>query len=95
MVRSRSDFEYGQFVARSSPKVTHNVQANQEVIVAAGAPRSPQLLQLSGIGPQKLLSGLGIEVIEDLPGVGYNFHDQPSIFTGITCKLTRPSPAHF
>lgn len=65
----------------------HSVQASQEVIVAAGALRSPQLLQLSGIGPQKLLSSLGINVVENLPGVGYNFHDQPATFTGVTCKL--------
>lgn len=37
-------------------------------------------MQLSGIGPSKLLSNLGIEIIEDLPGVGYNFQDQPNYF---------------
>ncbi|KAL9581636.1 MAG: hypothetical protein Q9212_003785, partial [Teloschistes hypoglaucus] len=67
----------------------------QEVILAAGAPRSPQILQVSGIGPRKLLAGLGIELVEDLPGVGYNFHDQPAMFTGITYDYSKypfPSP---
>ncbi len=72
-------------MARNDTKRTHSVKAKQEVIIAAGAPRTPGLLQLSGIGPKKLLSGLGINVVEDLPGVGYNFHDQPATFTGVTC----------
>lgn len=72
------------YASRSNTKASKSVKANKEVIVAAGAPRTPGLLQLSGIGPKKLLSGLGIDVIEDLPGVGYNFHDQPAIFTEVT-----------
>ncbi|KAK1449100.1 GMC oxidoreductase [Colletotrichum melonis] len=50
------------------------------VVLAAGAVHTPQLLQLSGIGPQKLLKSLDIEVVVDLPGVGANFQDHPSIF---------------
>ncbi|KAL8884351.1 MAG: hypothetical protein Q9192_006869 [Flavoplaca navasiana] len=72
-----------------------SVQAKQEIIIAAGAPRSPQILQLSGIGPRKLLSSLHIDVIEDLPGVGHNFQDQPTMFTGVTydySKYPTPSP---
>lgn len=75
-----------QYVSRNSTKIVQSVSARQEVILAAGAPRSPQILQVSGIGPRKLLAGLGIEVVEDLPGVGYNFHDQPAMFTGVTCE---------
>ena len=49
---------------------------------------------MSGIGPKKLLSGLGIDVVEDLPGVGYNFHDQPSFFAGVTYDYgTYPFPS--
>ncbi|KAI4272274.1 MAG: hypothetical protein LQ337_005395 [Flavoplaca oasis] len=71
-----------------------SVQAKQEVIIAAGAPRSPQILQLSGIGPRKLLSSLHIDVIEDLPGVGHNFQDQPTMFTGVTYDYSKyPSPS--
>ena len=51
------------------------VEASREVILAAGAIGSPQILQLSGIGPGALLQGLGIEVRCDLPGVGENLQD--------------------
>lgn len=66
---------------------------SHEVILAAGAPRSPQILQLSGVGPKKLLSGLGIEVLEDLPGVGYNFHDQPSFYVVLSCRSNMFPPS--
>jgi choline dehydrogenase len=49
--------------------------ANAEVILSAGAIGSPQLLQLSGIGPAALLRQHGIEVSADLPGVGENLQD--------------------
>jgi len=51
------------------------VQANREVIVAGGTINSPQLLQLSGIGPGDLLQRLGVEQRVDLPGVGENLRD--------------------
>jgi choline dehydrogenase len=50
------------------------IRAGKEVIVSAGAFGSPQILQLSGIGPSDHLSGLGITVHADLP-VGDNMHD--------------------
>jgi choline dehydrogenase-like flavoprotein len=63
------------------------------VILAAGAVHSPQILQLSGIGPEGLLSSLGIETILDLPGVGYNFQDQPSMFMSFNySNYPYPSP---
>ncbi len=49
--------------------------AGGEVVVAAGAYNSPQLLQLSGVGPAGRLRGLGIAVTADLPGVGENLSD--------------------
>ena len=49
--------------------------ANAEVIVAAGAFNSPQLLQLSGLGPAELLRSHGIPVVADLPGVGADLSD--------------------
>ena len=54
---------------------TKTVKANKEVIISAGVFNSPQLLQLSGIGPHHLLNSMGIEVIADLPGVGENLRD--------------------
>ncbi|KAK4910293.1 hypothetical protein LTR49_021039 [Elasticomyces elasticus] len=83
------------FVARSNTTMTANTTvttayATREVILAAGAPHSPQVLQLSGIGPKDLLSSLGIETLVDLPGVGRNFQDQPSMFLQFTCPMTIP-----
>ena len=51
------------------------VYAGREVIIAGGTINSPQLLQLSGIGPSKLLHDLGIKVAHDLAGVGENLRD--------------------
>lgn len=52
-----------------------SAMAAAEVILAAGALQSPQILQLSGIGPADLLKGLGIPVILDVPEVGCNLQD--------------------
>jgi choline dehydrogenase len=49
--------------------------ARREVLLCAGAIQSPQLLQLSGIGPAALLASMGIRVERDLPGVGENLQD--------------------
>ncbi|HEU0218319.1 MAG TPA: GMC family oxidoreductase N-terminal domain-containing protein [Stellaceae bacterium] len=49
--------------------------ANAEVILCAGAIGSPQILQLSGVGPTALLSQHGIPIRHDLPGVGENMQD--------------------
>jgi choline dehydrogenase len=56
-------------------------EARREVILCAGAIGSPQLLQLSGIGPGDLLQGLGIAVKHELPGVGANLQDHLQIRT--------------
>ena len=58
---------------------TQLIEARREVILAAGSIGSPQILQLSGIGPGPLLQQHGIEVIHELPGVGENLHDHLQI----------------
>jgi len=50
-------------------------RAGKEVILGRGAIQTPQILQLSGIGPQRLLQDMGIGVIQDLPGVGENMRE--------------------
>ena len=55
------------------------VHAKQEVVLSAGAVGSPQILQLSGIGPAALLQAQGIDVKVDLPGVGANLQDHLQI----------------
>ncbi|HEY4773185.1 MAG TPA: GMC family oxidoreductase N-terminal domain-containing protein [Xanthobacteraceae bacterium] len=57
----------------------------REVILTAGALRSPALLQRAGIGPAALLQALGINVVADLPGVGENLQDHPCV--AIACYL--------
>jgi choline dehydrogenase len=55
------------------------VRATREVILCAGSIGSPQLLQLSGIGPAALLRKYGIDVVVDSPGVGANLQDHLQI----------------
>lgn len=55
--------------------ITRRATARREVILAGGAVNTPQLLQLSGIGPADHLTDLGIPVIADRPGVGGNLQD--------------------
>ncbi len=63
-------------------------RANVEVIVASGAFNSPQLLQLSGLGPASLLRSHGIAVVADLPGVGDDLNDHISGRIMLRCKGT-------
>ncbi|QJQ96537.1 MULTISPECIES: GMC family oxidoreductase [Halomonadaceae] len=58
---------------------TASVKARREVILASGAIGSPQLLQLSGIGPLELLRQHGIPLVHELPGVGENLQDHLQI----------------
>jgi choline dehydrogenase len=56
---------------------TTTAHADREVILAAGAVATPQLLMLSGIGPGEHLRSHGLSVVADLPGVGENLQDHP------------------
>jgi choline dehydrogenase len=53
----------------------HHVRARAEVILAAGAVGSPQILQCSGVGPPDVLASAGVPVLHALPGVGRNLQD--------------------
>ena len=55
------------------------ITCTREVLLCAGALQSPQILMLSGIGPQTHLSAMGIKVVQDLPGVGHNLHDHVDV----------------
>ena len=63
--------------------------AKREVLVSGGAVNSPQLLQLSGIGPGKLLAGFGIPVIVDNASVGGNLQDHLAV--SYSFKATQPT----
>lgn len=67
---------------------TFTVYAKKEVIVSGGTINSPQLLMLSGIGPKKHLTSLGIPVIQNLK-VGYNLMDHIAV-GGLTFLIDKP-----
>ena len=73
----------------SSEGLTYVLSARKEIIVSAGTFQSPQLLMVSGIGPQKTLQGLGIPVLKDLAGVGQNLCDQA--YFGTTFPVNVPT----
>lgn len=55
------------------------IAARREIILCAGATNSPQLLMLSGIGPQDHLREMGIDLVHHLPGVGAHLQDHPTV----------------
>jgi choline dehydrogenase len=57
-----------------------------QVILCGGSINSPQLLQLSGVGPAALLREHGIEVVADRPGVGENLQDHLEVYVQYSCK---------
>ncbi|HEU0155916.1 MAG TPA: GMC family oxidoreductase N-terminal domain-containing protein, partial [Stellaceae bacterium] len=67
--------------------VLHRVRARGEVLLAGGSINSPQLLQLSGVGPGELLRQQGIAVVQELPGVGENLQDH--INTRVVYRVRR------
>lgn len=66
----------------------HSATATREVIVCTGAINSPQLLMLSGIGPQETLAKFGIPTVMDLPGVGQNLQDH--VMAPVAFHATKP-----
>ena len=70
-------FESGRAVGveYATPGGRRTARARGEIIVSGGVYGSPQLLQLSGLGPGELLKQFGTEVVRDMPGVGKNLHD--------------------
>ncbi|MEC7490216.1 MAG: GMC family oxidoreductase N-terminal domain-containing protein [Pseudomonadota bacterium] len=69
---------------------TRQISVRCEVVLAAGAIASPQIMMLSGIGSAATLSALGISVTHDLPAVGKNLQDHISIRADYDCRSTVP-----
>ncbi|MGB0844968.1 MAG: GMC family oxidoreductase, partial [Alphaproteobacteria bacterium] len=65
----------------------HVTYASREVVLSGGAVNSPQLLQLSGVGPAKLLKEKGIDVVLDQPNVGQHMQDHIALDYVYTCKV--------
>ncbi|KAF4778910.1 choline dehydrogenase [Colletotrichum scovillei] len=76
-------------VSVNSQGVEYTLFANEEVILTAGTFHSPQLLQVSGIGPRERLEALSIPVIAHIPGVGQNLQDPIQIF--VAYPVSTPS----
>src|SRR6185436_3613043 len=72
----------------ATPPATSQAFVSREVIVAAGAFNSPQLLKLSGVGPERELRDLQIELVADLPGVGENLQDRYEV--GVIAEFENP-----
>ncbi|RTL73478.1 MAG: FAD-dependent oxidoreductase [Bradyrhizobiaceae bacterium] len=68
--------------------VVREARAAREVILSAGSLQSPQILQLSGIGPASLLQRRGVKVVHDLPGVGQNLQDHLQL--RLMYKVSKP-----
>ncbi|GLR26234.1 GMC family oxidoreductase [Limnobacter litoralis] len=67
---------------------THRIEATREIILAAGAFQTPQLLMVSGVGDSSELASQGIECRHHLPGVGKNLHDHPDFIFGYKTRST-------
>ena len=65
--------------------ISHTARAAREVILAGGSFNSPQLMQLSGVGPRALLGSHGIPVVLDAPGVGDALQDHLYVRTFWRC----------
>ena len=66
--------------------VTQTLRARREVVLSCGTFNSPQLLMASGIGPAEHLRGLGIDVVQDLRGVGENLQDHLDVIVNKQLK---------
>ncbi|MFH1340280.1 MAG: choline dehydrogenase [Pseudomonadota bacterium] len=62
------------------------VRARREILISSGAYNSPQLLQLSGVGPADLLKSHGIDVVLDAPGVGNDLQDHMQVRIVMRCS---------
>ena len=65
--------------------VLRTARARKEILVSSGAYNSPQLLQLSGVGPAELLRQHGIDVVLDAPGVGHDLQDHMQVRVVMRC----------
>ncbi|KAK3293787.1 glucose oxidase [Chaetomium fimeti] len=92
--------EAGLLVADGVEVVTDDgestvLRAKKEIVVSAGALRTPLVLEGSGIGNPRILKSLGVEPLVDLPGVGENLIEQPSHFLVFSGDLHDSSPSAY
>jgi choline dehydrogenase len=73
-------------VAYRAAGILRTARARKEVLISGGAFNSPQLLQLSGVGPADLLRQHGVEVVLDAPGVGNDLQDHMQVRVVMRCS---------
>jgi choline dehydrogenase-like flavoprotein len=73
---------------RFNPEKKFIVKVTKETIFAAGTVHTPQILQMSGIGPIDILEPAGIQVEVNLPGVGQNLQDHAQAMLSCECEVT-------
>lgn len=76
--------------ARNSAGISKTYLANKEIILAAGSLKTPQILELSGVGNPNILSKLGIPVKVALPAVGENLQDQINNGMSFSSNANKP-----
>lgn len=79
-----------QIVPRGKDAAAFTVMARKEVILSAGSVHTPQILQLSGVGPKALLEKARIPLVVELPGVGQNFQDHGFLGVVFRCEYMGP-----
>jgi len=82
-------FEDGKAVGveYQTPRGRLTARARREIVVSGGVYGSPQLLQLSGLGPGELLRKFGIPVVREMPGIGAHLHDHFNTYLVFRCPL--------
>src|SRR6201996_280647 len=73
-------------VAYRAAGIPRTARARKEILISGGAFNSPQLLQLSGVGPAELLRQHGIDVVLDAPGVGHDLQDHLQVRVVMRCS---------
>jgi choline dehydrogenase len=73
-------------VAYRCAGIPRTARARKEILISGGAFNSPQLLQLSGVGPADLLRQHGVEVVLDAPGVGHDLQDHMQVRVVMRCS---------
>ncbi|KDN64162.1 putative GMC oxidoreductase [Colletotrichum sublineola] len=76
--------------AASKDAQTQTIDANKEVILAAGTLHTPQILQVSGIGDPALHASINVQTVVNLPAVGQNLHDHVLLTVVNTINTTLP-----
>lgn len=78
-------------VIATSSGTTFELKAKKEIVVTAGTFHTPQLLMVSGVGPQETLQKLNIPVVKAAPGVGKNLQDHPNFVVAFNASVVTSS----